>query len=185
VTASQVAGRDDLVATRCPRMTPVARSQVVRHRHFVQNVAPAPAKLATVTSNITIVHQSVLRVLGWRKKSGMSHLARVEIGYDDSKASYESGFPLHTVFLVAARATLHRNLPCPRSPTLVAWFWCESAVPAGWRQVAKNAHLRITHVTHGPSARIKPVEQKCTRTGASADSNGAGVQQGICTIVSA
>jgi len=39
------------------------------HLHFIQNVAPAPAKLATVRSNIAIVHQSVLRVFGWTKKS--------------------------------------------------------------------------------------------------------------------
>jgi|HubBroStandDraft_1064217.scaffolds.fasta_scaffold74936_1 hypothetical protein len=97
-----------------PEDDPVAQSQVGRHSHFVQNVAPAPAKLATVSSNITIVHQSVLRVLGWRKKSCMGHLARVETGYDDSKASYKSAFPRHTVFLVAARAILHRSLPCPR-----------------------------------------------------------------------
>jgi hypothetical protein len=35
----------------------------------------APAKLATVPSNSTIVHQSVLRVFGWRKKSCIGHRA--------------------------------------------------------------------------------------------------------------
>jgi hypothetical protein len=43
----------------------------VCHFHFIQNAPAAPAKLITVTRNITIVHQSVLRVLGSMKKSSI------------------------------------------------------------------------------------------------------------------
>lgn len=49
------------------------------HLHFIQNVAPAPAKLATVRSNNAIVHQSVLRVFGWTKKSCIGPPANSEI----------------------------------------------------------------------------------------------------------
>jgi hypothetical protein len=80
------------------------------HLHFIQNVAPAPAKLATVRSNIAIVHQSVLRVFGWTKKSCI-------------------GPPFaNRAILKKGRPRRRQTTPCSGSQTLADY--CYAAVPA-------------------------------------------------------